>query len=69
MKNGGHSISVKFGLISEAVEARQTVIQAPAEGRGLGTKNWRKEIVCIMHACGRGGRIPVVCLSVCLLVR
>ena len=26
MKNGGHSISVKFGLISKAVEAGQTVI-------------------------------------------
>ena len=26
MESGGHSISVKFGLISEAVEARRAVI-------------------------------------------
>ena len=36
---------------------------SPAEGRGLGMKNWKKEVVCIMHACDRGGGIPVVCLS------
>ena len=24
------------------------IIQAPAEGQGLGRKNWRKEIVCIL---------------------
>ena len=41
------------------------VIQAPAEGRGLGMKNWRKETVCIMHACDRGGQILVLRLSVC----
>ena len=34
----------------------------------LGMKNWRKEIVCIMRVCDRGGEIPVVCLSVCVCV-
>ena len=37
-------------------------IQAPSEARGLGRKNWKKEVVCIMHACDRGGGILVVCL-------
>ena len=40
------------------------IIQAPSEARGLGRKNWRKEIVCIMRVCDRGGKIPVVCLYV-----
>ena len=39
------------------------VIQASAEGRGLGMKNRRKGIARIM--CVIGGQIPVVCLSVC----
>ena len=40
------------------------IIQAPSKARGLGMKNWKKEIVCIMRVCDRGGKIPVVCPSV-----
>ena len=41
-------------------------VQASAEGRGLGMKNWRKEIVCILRVCDRGGGILVVCPCVCM---
>ena len=53
------------GFASGKNTHRDEVIQAPAEGRVLGRKNWRKEIVCIMRVCDRGGKIPVVCVSVC----
>ena len=43
---------------------QKNLIQAPAEGQGLGIQSWKKEVVCIMHACDRWGKIPVVCLSV-----
>ena len=43
-------------------------IQAPRFARGLGIKNWRREIVCIMRACERGGKFSwSVCMYVCNL--
>ena len=37
-------------------------IQALSEARGLGIRHRRIGIAYIMHACDRGGNIPVVCL-------